>query len=191
MALRFQDHLHIIEIRENQLLAALECFEAALRPKFHQALLRVYVEALIAFHFAKLDTGPHEMRRQTRTAEFLSNRESLDLGEIGEITNAHAAGGLVADVTEKMRRREVVTVEFLLVRTLLLGDVNGGTNRHYPHKVFDGPRDRHAELGLLGSRRIMLALRGTLRCIGSAIHMQERCRDPLVGSAALKTRRFQ
>src|ERR1700682_1624628 len=111
MALRFQDHLHIIEIRENQLLAALECLETAFRPKLHQALLRVYVETLIAFHLAKLDAGPHKMRRQTRTAEFLSNREPFDLGKIGEITNAHAAGGLVTHVTEKMRRREVVAVE--------------------------------------------------------------------------------
>src|SRR5713226_3434918 len=100
MALSFQDHLDIIEIRENQLLAALECFEAALRPKLHQALLRVDVEALIAFHLAKLDAGSHQMRRQTSAAEFLSNREPLDLGKIGEIANAHAAGGLAADVTE-------------------------------------------------------------------------------------------
>src|SRR5262245_2475885 len=112
---------------------------------------------------AQLDGGPNDLKRETRVAEFLADSEAFDLGEIGEIANAQAAGRLVTDVTYQMRRCEVVAVEFLFVRTLLLADINGTPQTGDPHEIFERARHRHGYGALAGAAAIGIVERNFAR----------------------------
>ena len=73
----------------------------------------------IALGAAQLDAGAHDLEREARLAKFPSDGKSLDLCEIREIANAQATGRFVADIADKMCRRKIVAVEFLVVGTFL------------------------------------------------------------------------
>src|SRR6266550_2556915 len=82
--------------------------------------------------------------------EFLAHREALDFGEVGEVTDTQTSGRLVADIANEMRRGQIIAVEFLLIRTFLLADIDRASQAGDAHKVFKGPRDRYGEFALAG-----------------------------------------
>jgi hypothetical protein len=148
MAIDLGDHFHIVEVREHELLAAFEHPEAETAPEIDQPLLRVAIKAAIPLLPAQLDRGSHHLKRQTRVAEFLANGEAFDLGEIGEIADAQAACGFIPDIADLVRRREIVAVEFLFVRTFLLADIDGAPQARDPHEIFEGSRYRDRDRAL-------------------------------------------
>src|SRR5262245_6945428 len=89
------DHFDVVEIRKHKFLSAFEHPEAETAPEIHQPFLRMAIQPAIPLLPAKLDGGPNDLKRETRVAEFLADSEAFDLGEIGEIANAQAAGRLV------------------------------------------------------------------------------------------------
>ena len=79
-------------------------------------------------------------------AEFLADRQPLQLDEVSEIAGAQAARRLVADEADEMGRALIVAVEFLRVRAGLLGQKHRGSNG-VDHQQVIGPAsdpDLHA-----------------------------------------------
>src|SRR5688572_29163191 len=140
VTIQLGDHLDIVKVGENQILATLKQFESETAPKIDQALLGVTIETPVAFYLAKLDSGAHHLERQARVAVFLANGQALDLGEIGEETEAQTARRLIADIAEQVRRRQIVTVELLLIRTFLLADIDGASQAGDAHEILERPR---------------------------------------------------
>ena len=122
------------------------------------------VEPPIAFDPAELDCRAHHLERQARVPKFLANGEALDLGEIGEEADAQTARRLIADVAEQMRRREIVSVEFLFIRTFLLADIDRASQTRDPHEILEGPRHRDCD----GSVSGIVAVRVVERRAGGA-----------------------
>src|SRR6185437_10864208 len=87
-----------------------------------QVLLRAAVDPPVTLHAAELDARAHQARADVTVAEFVTNREPLELGETGEVADAQTADRLSSDIGEQMARTEIVAVEFLLIRAILLGD---------------------------------------------------------------------
>ena len=54
----------------------------------------------------------------------MTHGKTLDLGELAEEPHPQTAGGLGSDKSEEMRRHQIVAVEFLLDRAILLGEVD-------------------------------------------------------------------
>src|SRR5215471_1087201 len=160
VAIQFRDHLDIVEIGEHQLVAALELLESETAPEIHEAFLRVPIQAPIAFLPAKLDARADELERQPRVAEFLANGEALDFRKIGEEAESEASGRLVADISDQVRRREIVAVEFLLIRTFLLADIDRASQACDAHEIFEGARDRDRDVALSVLRAIGVVERG-------------------------------
>jgi hypothetical protein len=71
------------------------------------------------------------------------NREALDLGEIAKKSDTEASYGFLADEADEMRGNEIVAIEFLIHRTILLGKINRGSNRGHQHQVGHVPCDSH------------------------------------------------
>src|SRR6202171_3356989 len=142
MPVEFGDHFDIVEVRKNQFVAAVELLESEAAPKIDQALLGVAIEPAVALLLAELDSGAHQLEGEARVAEFLAHRKALDLGKSGEVTDAQAARRLVADISKQMSRRQVIAVEFFLIRTFLLADINSASQAGDAHKILEGARHR-------------------------------------------------
>src|SRR5215468_7528024 len=104
-------------------------------PEIHEAILR---EAVDLPKTLALDVGDgllHQLERDPRAAELMAHRKPLDLGEFAEEADAQAARRLAADIAEKMRGAEIVAVELLLDRAVLLGEIDGGADRRHRHEI--------------------------------------------------------
>src|SRR5450755_3075654 len=115
----FQLDLGIVEIRKFEVARAFHAGETTLFPKFEVSLLGVRVEHAITLPAAEFDGGIDNLAGQPGVAAFVENRKPLKLGEIGEIPDPQTPDGLLAFVTNQMRRRKIVAVELLFERTLL------------------------------------------------------------------------
>ena len=73
--------------------------------------------------------------RKPPTAKLGAHRQPLNLREIREIANAQRGGGLMPDIAEQMRSREIVAVELLAIGAPLLPDEYRAANSHHPHEV--------------------------------------------------------
>src|SRR5688572_23751526 len=143
MLFGIQHHLDVIKIREHKFAAAFEGSKTKPRPEIDEALLCVAVQASVAFDAAQFDTGANELEGEPGAAVFLPDREPFDLCEIRKVTDAQARSRLVADITEQVRRRKVIPIEFFFVGTLLLAQIDGAAYRHDAHDVFKGSGDRY------------------------------------------------
>src|SRR5665213_4383283 len=161
MRLNLRDHFHIVEIGEDKLSPARKKMEAEPAPKIDQTFLRMAVEPAIPLHPAKLDRRMHQLKRQSCRAELFAHRQPLDLGEVGEITDADAAGGFLADIADQMRCRHVIPIEFFLVWAFLLADIDRASEADDPHQIVERARDRNAQsIGVVGA--VTVIRRGTL-----------------------------
>src|SRR5215470_16692396 len=104
-------------------------------PEVDQPVLRQPVDLLKALALDVLDGRLHELERDPRAAELMAYREPLDLGEFAKEADAQAARRLAADIAEKMRGAEIVAVELLLDRAVLLGEIDGGADRRHRHEI--------------------------------------------------------
>src|ERR1700744_2845487 len=145
MGLNFRNHFHIVEIGKDQVPATLKKMKAEPAPEIDQTLLRMTIKSPIAFHLAELDGSTHKLEGQSRGAEFLADRQTLDLGEIREIANPDAARRLAPDIPDKVRGRHVIAVEFFVIGAFLLSHINGAANGDDAQKIFEGMRHRYAE----------------------------------------------
>src|SRR6187401_571249 len=101
------------------------------------------IETSVALSAAELDACADNLERQTCLAKFFADRESLDLCEISEIANAEASGRFITNVTNQVSCGKVVAIKFLVVRTLLLPNIDRASNRRDAHHVFKGAGDGH------------------------------------------------
>ncbi len=117
MGIRFElrDQFDIVEIGEHKTLAAFKCVETEAAPEANQPRLGMAIGAPIAFFLAKLESSPHQLKGGAAFAEFLTNGEPFDFGEIGKKAHTQTAGRLVADIGDQMGRGEVVAVIFLVI----------------------------------------------------------------------------
>src|ERR1043166_226064 len=160
---RVQHDLHVIEIGEDEFLGAFERAEAKATPEIEKTLLRVAIEPAIPLGSAKFDASADHLESNTRFAKLTANSKPLDLGEVGEITNAQTCDWLVPAVTEKMRRGKVIAVVLFVVRTLLLRDIYGAADRNDPHHVFQRARNRHRQLAFRRLSPIVVVNRHLVR----------------------------
>src|SRR5689334_18787528 len=65
----------------------------------------------------------------------MADRKSFDLGKLAEEAHAQAARRLLADEADEMRRDEIIAVELLLDRTILLGKIDRRADRSDQHQV--------------------------------------------------------
>ena len=94
------------------------------------------------------------------------------MAKVGEVTNAQTSRGLVADITDEVRRGQIVAVEFLLIRTFLFADVDRAPQTGDAHEVFEGPRNRYGELALAGIAAVGVVERRSDR--GAAVGVKVR-----------------
>src|SRR5882672_12680731 len=141
MLVELGDYFDVIEVRKDQLVTAVELLESEAAPKIDQTLLGVAIEPAVALLPAKLDSGAHQLEREARVAEFPAHRKALDLGKIGEETDAQAARRLIADIAKQMGRRQIVAVELFLVGTFLLADIDRASQTGDAHEILEGARD--------------------------------------------------
>ena len=97
---------------------------AKMRPEIHQPVLRLTVDLLEPLALDVVDAGLHQLERHARAPELVAHGKTLDLGELAEKPHPQAAGRLGSDKSEEVRRHQIVAVEFLLDRAILLGEVN-------------------------------------------------------------------
>ena len=71
----------------------------------------------------------------------MAHGEPLDLGELAEEAHPQAARGLVADESDEVRGDQVVAVELLLDRAILLGEIDGRANGGHQHQIVGIARD--------------------------------------------------
>src|SRR5216683_6863583 len=71
----------------------------------------------------------------------MADGEPLDLGELAKKPHPKAARRLGTDKPEEVRRHQVVSVEFFLDRTILLGQVDGRANGGDQHEIVGIARD--------------------------------------------------
>ncbi len=71
----------------------------------------------------------------------MTDREPFDLGELAEEPHPQTARRLVADKAEEVRRDQIVAVELLLDRAILLGEVHRRTDRGDQHQIVGVARD--------------------------------------------------
>ena len=101
------------------------------------------VQNAVAFFPAELDCRIHDLPGQAGVPVRVADGQSFELGEIGEVSNAHAADRLVPLVANQMRCRKVVAVELFLERTMLLADIDGAADRDHPGHFFHRANDPH------------------------------------------------
>src|ERR1044071_6279605 len=74
-----------------------------------------------------------------------AHRETFEFCESGEAPNAQATDGLITGVAKKVDPDEIVTVELLMIRALLLTDVDRAANRGHAHQILECASDRDAD----------------------------------------------
>src|SRR5262249_50814978 len=143
---------------------------AEARPERHQPLLGVAVEAGDALAGAEIEGKAGERKGdaallEALRAEPLQNSEALGLRKIAEIADSHGAGRLAPDGRQDMRRREVVAVEFLVIRRSLLADEHDGTDIEALHHVVERSRDLDGDPGTIrGCARMSLTHHLRISC---------------------------
>ena len=105
--------------------------------------------------------------------------------------DSDAAARLVAHIADKVYRREVITIEFLFERTLLLADINGAADARHAQPVVETSRYRDRQCAPLGARPIGVVE----RCIahlwrGPFVNIEMRCVDPADPDAPAKSECF-
>ena len=132
-----KDNLDVIMIRKHQLACRVRNAEAELLIPFDHAPLGLAIDAGISLQSAYLDAGSNDLLRNTPTTKLGPHGQPLKLGEICEVANAQSGNGLVADIAEQMRSREIVSVEFLAIGAPLFTDKYRTANSHHAHEVFN------------------------------------------------------
>src|SRR5262249_10216286 len=130
---------------EGDLAAAAERPAAEMGPEVDQPVLRQPIDLLEALALDVLDGCLHQLERDPRAAELMAHRKPLDLGEFAKEADAQAARRLVADIAKKVRRAEIVAVELLLDRAILLGEVDGGADRRHRHEIVGIAREANGD----------------------------------------------
>jgi hypothetical protein len=189
MRLRLHQHLDIVEVGEHKFLRALEHPESEPAPEPDEALLRVPVEAAIALDPGQLDPGPDEREGHARVAVLGPHRQALDLGEVGEEPDPQAPRRLVADIADQVGGREIVAVEFLLIRAGLLGHVHRGAQGNDAGEILEAARYGDADAGEAGAVAVVggQAFGG----LSPDEHMQARGAHPAPSGALGKADPFQ
>src|ERR1700739_3777907 len=94
----------------------------------------------------------------------MTHRQSLDFGEFAKEAHAKASCGFRSDKSDEVGRDQIVSIELFFDRAILLGQIDGGTDRGYQHQVVgiacDADRNR---------TRIWIGRRWSLL---SAVHMR-------------------
>src|SRR5262249_37713739 len=163
-------HRHIFMVGEVELaiLHRLEATEA--RQERHQPLLGMAVEAGDALTGTEVEGESGEREGdaallEALRAEPLQNSQALGLGKIAEIADSHGAGRLAPDGRQDMRRREVVAVEFLVVRRSLLADEDDSAQVEALHHVVERSRDLDGDPGTIrGCARMWLTHHLRISC---------------------------
>jgi hypothetical protein len=71
----------------------------------------------------------------------MAHRQAFDLGKLTEKSHPKAARRLVPDESDEVRGNQIVAIELFFNRAVLLGEINGRTNRGHQHQVVGIPRD--------------------------------------------------
>src|SRR6185369_7526535 len=117
-----------------------------MRPEVHQPILGMTINAPEALLAGKLDAGANRLKSEPGLAILGSYRQSLELAEIREKSCANASRRLVAHVTDQMGCAEVVAIELLPVRAILIAHEHARPDCDDLHHVRERARDPHADL---------------------------------------------
>jgi hypothetical protein len=71
----------------------------------------------------------------------MANGETFDLGELAKKPYPKATGGLAPDKADEVRRDQIVAIEFLFDRAILLGQVDRRANGCHQHEIVGIARD--------------------------------------------------
>ena len=82
------------------------------------------------------DVAPLDRERGHGDAVVVAHGHPLDLREVSEPADPHAAGGVAVDQRQHLGGAEVVAVEFLAVERELLGHIDSGADREDAGDVF-------------------------------------------------------
>ena len=84
VGLSFQQHLSVGEIGKDNFALIGHGSRAESRPKGYEAVLRMPVNAAIAFLAGQLNAGADDLMGNTRIAELVPHRQALEFGKIRE-----------------------------------------------------------------------------------------------------------
>src|SRR5665213_1094325 len=112
-----------------------------MRPEVHQPVLRVAVDFLEPLALDVFKAGLHQLERYARPPELMADGETHDLGEFAKKTHPKTGRRLLSDKSDEMRRDQVIAVELLFDRTILLGKVDRRANGGDQHEIVGIARD--------------------------------------------------
>ena len=137
-------HFRIAAIRKYELAAIGAMYETVAFPVWHQMGLHLTDESGVSLAPDEFDSLGHEMSGDLARAPPFAHAHALDLGEAIEPAQPQAAHRLLANLGQKMRGAgEVVSVELLFVRAILLADVNQRTRHRDALHVIGRARNPH------------------------------------------------
>src|SRR4029079_18453766 len=149
MLFGFEFDLDIVEIGKRELTGPRHALEPTLLPELEQPLLRMRVQDAIALLAAQLDGCVHDLAGDAGVAALVADRQPFELGEIREVTNPHAADRLMSAVANQMGGGEIVAVELLLERAMLLAHVDGAADRDRARHLIHRSHHAHGHRGML------------------------------------------